>query len=98
MDYFGRAGRVIFCSYWMWTNKSAGQRRLPVGMSATNSGITPEPGFSYSNLFLFYSRNELKGPDGEVLATGGHSVLMDLNSFVWVSKKEILGGAKFSLS
>lgn len=70
----------------------------PVGMSATNSGITPEPGFSYSNLFLFYSRKELKGPDGEVLATGGHSVLMDMNSFVWVSRKEILGGAKFSLS
>jgi hypothetical protein len=40
----------------------------------------------------------LKGPDGELLATGGQSVLMDMNSFVWVSKKEILGGARFSLS
>ncbi|MGH9759645.1 MAG: SphA family protein, partial [Blastocatellia bacterium] len=60
--------------------------------------ITPESGFTYSNLFLFYSRDELKGPDGEVLATGRQSVMMDMNSFVWVSKGEILGGARFSLA
>ncbi len=70
----------------------------PVGMSAINSGVTPESGFTYSNLFLFYSRNQLKGPDGELLATGSHAVLMDLNVFIWVSKREILGGAKFSFS
>jgi hypothetical protein len=70
----------------------------PLGMNATNSGVTPESGVTYSNQFLFYSRNQLKGPDGELLATGGQSVLMDLNSFVWVSKKEILGGAKISFS
>jgi hypothetical protein len=70
----------------------------PLGMNATNSGVTPESGVTYSNQFLFYSRNQLKGPDGELLATGGQSVLMDMNSFVWVSKKEILGGARFSLS
>ena len=70
----------------------------PLGMSATNSGITPESGFTYSNMFLFYSRDQLKGPNGEVLATGQNSVMMDMNSFVWVSKKQILGGAKFSAS
>lgn len=72
----------------------------PLGMSATNSGVTPAPGFTYSNLFLFYSRDQLRGPDGKVLATGQNSVMMDMNSFVWVSKKqiEILGGATFSLS
>ena len=42
----------------------------PLGMSATNSGVTPEPGFTFSNVFLLYSRDQLKGPDGEVLATG----------------------------
>jgi hypothetical protein len=67
-------------------------------MSATNSGVTPEAGFTYSNMFLIYSRNQLKGPDGEVLVTGNNSVLMDMNSFIWVSKRKILGGAKFSLS
>jgi hypothetical protein len=72
----------------------------PLGMSATNSGVTPAPGFTYSNFFLFYSRDQLKGPNGEVLATGQNSVMMDMNSFVWVSKKQIgiLGGARFSVS
>ena len=72
----------------------------PLGMSATNSGVTPESGFGYSNMFLFYSRDQLKGPNGEILATGQNSVMMDMNSFVWVSKKQIgiLGGPKFSVS
>jgi hypothetical protein len=72
----------------------------PVGMSATNSGVTPDAGFTYSNLFIFFSRDEEKGPHGEVLATGQNSIMMDMNSFVWVSKKPIklLGGALFSVS
>lgn len=72
----------------------------PLGMSATNSGVTPESGFSYVNQFLFYSRDEAKGPRGEVLATGQNSVLMDMNSIVWVSKAKIgiLGGPLFSMS
>jgi hypothetical protein len=67
-------------------------------MNATNSGVTPESGFTYANHFLFYSRNRLLGPDGETLATGNQSVMMDMNSLVWVSKREILGGARFSMS
>jgi hypothetical protein len=72
----------------------------PVGMSATNSGVTPEAGITYSNLFVFFSRDEEKGPHGEILATGQNSIMMDLNSFVWVSKKQmgLLGGAVFSAS
>src|SRR5262249_61129977 len=69
-------------------------------MSATNSGVTPQPGISYVNQFLFYSRDEAKGPSGEVLATGQNSVMMDMNSLVWVSKRKIdfIGGAIFSMS
>jgi hypothetical protein len=69
-------------------------------MNATNSGVTPEPGFTFATSFLFYSRDQLRGPKGEILATGQQSVLMDMNSFVWVSKKKIgkLGGAIFSFS
>lgn len=72
----------------------------PLGMSATNSGVTPEPGISYVNQFLFYSRDQAKGPNGEVLATGQNSVMMDMNSLVWVSKQRLdfIGGARFSLS
>jgi hypothetical protein len=79
-------------------NASAQVRGVyPLGMTATNSGVTPEPGFSYVNQFLIYTRDELKGPHGEVQATGRHSVVMDMNTLVWVSKREILG-AKFSMS
>jgi hypothetical protein len=69
-------------------------------MSATNSGVTPESGFTYANVFLFYARDTLRGPNGEIIATGEQSLMMDMNSFVWVSKKtiKILGDAKFSLS
>jgi hypothetical protein len=68
-------------------------------MSATNSGVTPESGFTYANLFLFYARDTLRGTNGEIVATGEQSLMMDMNNFIWVSKKiGILGGAKFSLS
>ena len=70
----------------------------PLGMTATNSGVTPASGFTYSNQLLIYSRNQFRGPEGEILATGNQSVVMDMNSFVWVSRKEMLGGAKFSMS
>jgi hypothetical protein len=72
----------------------------PLGMSATNSGVTPESGISYVNQFLFYSRDQAKGPNGEVLATGQNSVMMDMNSLVWVSKWKVdfIGGALFSMS
>ena len=69
----------------------------PVGMSATNSGVTAESGFSYSNLLAIYSRDKFVGTRGEILATGKQSVVMDLNSFIWVSKRRILG-ARFSAS
>jgi hypothetical protein len=66
-------------------------------MSATNSGVTPESGFSYSNQFLTYSRSELKNAQGATQTTGNNSVIMDMNSIIWVSPKEILAGAKISL-
>ena len=69
-------------------------------MNATNSGVTAEPGFTYSSVFIFFARDHLKGSNGETLDTGQNSVMMDMNSFVWVSEKRIdfLGGAKFSAS
>jgi hypothetical protein len=70
----------------------------PLGMSATNSGVTPESGFTYSNQLLIYSRNQLKDPDGNVTATGRNSVIMDMNTVAWVSKKETVSGARFSMT
>jgi hypothetical protein len=68
----------------------------PTGMNATNAGVTPESGFTYSNLFIFNARDESKGSTGEVVATGSNAVMIDLNTFVWVSRRTLLGGAKFS--
>ncbi|HKD80433.1 MAG TPA: transporter [Candidatus Angelobacter sp.] len=69
----------------------------PLGMSATNSGVTPAPGFTYSNQLLFYARNEVKDDNGASLPiSGSNSVLMDMNSLIWVSNTEFLGGAHYS--
>jgi hypothetical protein len=70
----------------------------PLGMSAVNSGITPEPGFTYSNQVLFYSRDEAKDDNGNTIATGSNSVIMDMNTLTWVSKATFLGGARYSAS
>jgi len=99
LEGFSARVRIVVCAL-IWLAQTQAQVRgvYPVGMSATNSGVTTEPGFTYSNLLAIYSRNQLRGPQGEILATGKQSVVMDLNSFIWVSKREILGGAKFSMS
>jgi len=70
----------------------------PLGISATNSGVTPAPGFSVSSYLAIYTRNKFRGAHGEILATGKQSVNMDLNTLSWVSKKEMLGGARFSMT
>ena len=67
-------------------------------MSATGSGVVADPGLSYSNMFLFYSRDKAVGPDGDVTATGQNSVLMDMNTLSWVSEKRVFGDAKFSMA
>jgi hypothetical protein len=85
------------CCY-AFTSMAQNRGVYPLGMSATNSGVTPEPGFAYVNQLLIYSRDKSKGPDGEVLGTGSNSVVMDMNTLAWVSKKKILGGAKFSMT
>ena len=69
----------------------------PLGMTATNSGVTPAPGFTYVNQLLFYSRDHAKDAAGDTLpVTGQNYVLMDMNTLAWVSKMKFLGGANFS--
>jgi hypothetical protein len=68
----------------------------PLGMSATNSGVTPDSGFTYSNQLLFYARDQSKDDQGKTLpATGLNTVVMDMNTLTWVSTNRILG-ARFS--
>jgi hypothetical protein len=71
----------------------------PLGMSATNSGITPGAGFSYVNQLLYYSRDHARDDAGNTLPVAGENfVLMDMNTFVWVSRKQALGGAHYSVA
>src|SRR5215208_4707719 len=91
-----RIAALIFAVF----DSAAAQNRgvYPLGMSATNSGATPAAGLTYTNLFILYARDESRGADGEVLATGGNSVLMDMSTFAWASRKSILGGARYAAS
>ena len=69
----------------------------PPGMSATNSGVTPPPGLTYTNQLLFYSRDHAKDDGGHTLpVTGENYVLMDMNTLTWVGNKTFLGGARYS--
>jgi hypothetical protein len=81
------------------TMRAEAQNRgvYPLGMSATNSGLTPGPGFTYVNQLLFYSRDHAKDDVGHTLpVTGENYVLMDMNTLAWVSTKTLLGGARYS--
>jgi hypothetical protein len=85
---------------WLYVTAAQAQNRgvYPLGLSTINSGVSPEPGLTYNNSFLFYSRSEQKGANGEVLATGEQSVLLDMNTLLWASTSEIamLGDARFA--
>jgi hypothetical protein len=69
----------------------------PLGMSATGSGLTAEPGFTYANQLLSYSRERARDDDGNITATGANDVIMDMNTFAWVTNLKILG-ASYSAS
>lgn len=89
--------RIAMLAFAVFDSASAQNRGVyPLGMMAINSGGTPAPGLSYSNLFKLNSRNESRGADGEVLATGSNSTLLDLNTFYWAIKRPVLGGARHS--
>ena len=91
---------LVALSVCLWATVAQAQNRgvYPLGLSAINSGVSAEPGLTYNNAFLFYSRSEQKGANGEVLATGQQSVLLDMNTLLWASTGQIamLGGARFS--
>jgi hypothetical protein len=91
---------VLFAvCFEMLTTRAPAQNRgvYPLGMSATNSGVTPGPGFTYVNQLLFYSRDHAKDDAGHTLPVRGENyVLMDMNTLAWVREKTFLGGARYS--
>jgi hypothetical protein len=68
------------------------------GFNATNSGVMPDPGLTYSNTFMDYSFDQVNCPVcGNISSKFNASVLIDVNVFMWVSKKKILG-ANYALA
>ena len=61
------------------------------GFNATNSGIMPEPGLTYANYFMDYSFSQLQCPTCGLASDFNTAVFADVNVFVWVSKKKVLG-------
>ena len=61
-----RAGLLALMCAAIAPNPAMAQSRgvYPLGMTAVGSGVTPEPGFTYANQLLFYSRDESKADDG----------------------------------
>ena len=60
--------------------------------------MTPESGFTYANQLLFYSRDRAKDDEGNTTASRArNAVLMDMNTFAWVSNMRLLG-ARYSAS
>ena len=98
----GAAGAIAFAVLLAFPAASAlAQNRgvYPLGMTATNSGSVAAPGFTYANAFLFYGRDESKGPDGETIATGSNSVLMDMNTVAWASEPiAAFSGLRYSIA
>ncbi len=84
---------AVFCAFVAPEQAQAQVRGVYTpGFNATNSGVLPEPGLTYANTFLDYSFNQVKGPNGERLNVNGTaSVFVDVNVFLYVSKKKILG-------
>jgi hypothetical protein len=84
---------------WMTFPSHAQNRGVyPLGMTAINSGVLPESKLTYSNQFLPYTRDQAKDNDGRTLpVTGIQSVILDMNTFTWVSEAKILG-AHYSAS
>src|SRR3982751_516471 len=90
---------ACLCSMGIPARAEAQNRGVyPLGMTATGAGITPDPGFTYANQLLFYSRDKSKADDGSTLPVSGqNAVIMDMNSFIWVGDWTLLGGARYSI-
>ena len=84
---------------WLAETSAHAQNRgvYPLGMSAVNSGVTPPPGFTYAGQLIYYSRDEAKDNGGNTLPVKGQNyLLLNLNTFAWVSEWTLLGGAHYS--
>ena len=92
----GRRLLAVACILFATATHAQNRGVYPLGMSALNSGVTPAPGFTYTNQFLYYSRDEATDDHGNTLpVTGQNYVAMDMNSLVWVTSNKPILGARY---
>jgi hypothetical protein len=92
-------GSLLFC-----TGPCVAQTLPPLrsvythGLNVTNAGVLPDTGLTYSNTFMDYSFHRLKCSGCGLATDVSVSVFIDLNLFVFVSNKTILGGTFAALT
>jgi len=89
--------QVLFFFLWLLTAVPgfAQQKGQYVpGQFGLNGGVVPEAGFTYENLALNYSADQLNNQHGNAIPsiTGTYSFWVDENIFMYVPKFKILGG------
>jgi hypothetical protein len=64
-----------------------------LGTTGLNSGVQPQPGLSYTNLFTFYAGGSLVGGDGrDVLGFKTPNLAVDQNIFTYTTPYKLFGG------
>src|SRR4051812_34638440 len=64
------------------------------GQFGLNAAVIPDPGFTYANLALYYSADQLNNANGNAFpnVSGNYSFWVDENIIYYVPKQKILGG------
>jgi len=92
------AAVVVACSVCAARPAAAQNRGVyPLGMTALSAGTLPDSGVTYANQLIVYSRDRAKDDAGRTIATGANAVVMDMNTFTWVSARSI-GGFHYAAS
>lgn len=65
-----------------------------LGTTGLNSGVQPQPGLSYTNIFIFSAGGKLVGGDGKDVAGGltTPDLAVDQNIFTYTTKYKLFGG------
>jgi hypothetical protein len=80
---------------WLMTATSLAQPRgqYILGTTGLNSGVQPQPGLSYTNLFTFYAGGTLVGGDGKDLdGFKTPNLAVDQNIFTYTTTYKLFGG------
>jgi hypothetical protein len=88
------AGFVIAALLLMASTAAAQPRgQYILGTTGLNSGVQPQPGLSYTNIFIFSAGGTLVGGDGkDVAGFKSPDLAVDQNIFTYTTKYKLFGG------